>query len=302
MQYNIHLPEVKIIDESDFVGEYTIEPLHRGFGVTIGNSLRRVLLSSLSGAAATAFSVDGATHEFTTLNGVKEDVVIISLNLKKIRFKVYSDEPQTLKISKKGKGPVTAADLEGSSEVEVVNPDQIIATLDNDKSKLEMSLQVEKGRGYQTVDEQAGNFGVGMIGLDALFSPIKKVRYKVENTRVGQVTDLDKLIISIETDGTIDPRDTLEQASTILVNQFNVIAGGNAVAEVEEPEEEPEDLNISVADLDFSQRTFNALEKNGVVTLKQLAAMNDSDLKGLKGFGAKALDEVISKLKELELK
>ncbi|MEX0919707.1 MAG: DNA-directed RNA polymerase subunit alpha, partial [Candidatus Saccharimonadales bacterium] len=297
-----HLPEIKIIDESDNVGEYAVEPLHRGFGVTIGNSLRRVLLSSLGGAAATAFSVEGATHEFTTLEGVREDAVMISLNLKRIKFKVYSDEPQTLTLSKKGKGPVTAGDFEGSSDVEIVNPDQLIANLDNDKAKLAMTLQVEKGRGYQTVDEQTQQLSVGMIGLDALFSPIKKVRYKVENTRVGQVTDLDKLIISIETDNSIAPREALEQAATILVNQFNTIAGGNTVEEIEEVEEEVEDLNISVADLEFSQRTFNALEKNGIVSLKQLAAMSEAELKSLKGFGAKALDEVVAKLKELELK
>ena len=302
--HGIHIPDIKATNETSTHASFTVEPLQRGYGVTLGNSLRRVLLSSLSGAAATAFSVEGASHEFTTLDGVKEDVLQITLNLKRLKFRVYSDEPQVLKISKKGKGPITGADITANADVEVVNQDQHIATLDNDKSKLEMSLQVEKGRGYITVDERQAQLPVGMIGLDAMFSPIERVRYKVENTRVGQVTDLDKLIIDVETDGTIAPNDALEQAATILVQQFDVLTGGNAAtvaADADESEAEDE-LAIGLDDLELSSRTTNALQKNEITTVGQLAKLSDSELKNLKGFGAKAYDEVSAKLKELELK
>ncbi len=302
---NFHLPEISATNQDERNGSFAIEPLHRGFGVTIGNSLRRVLLSSLGGAAVTAFSVKGAAHEFTTVEGVKEDLVTVTLNLKKLHFKVYADEPQVLKIKKKGKGVVTAADIESNSDVEVVNTDQVIATVDDDKTTFEMELRVEKGRGYSSVDERSDELPVEMIGIDASFSPVERVRYKTENTRVGQITDLDKLILDIETDGTIAPEDALNQAAAILVNHFNIIAGGSelvASKEEDTEETETEDLAISIADMELSQRTLNALEKNEITTVKQLASMSESELKDLKGFGSKALEEVVAKLKELELK
>lgn len=302
--HGIHIPDTKATNETPTSATFTVEPLQRGYGVTLGNSLRRVLLSSLSGAAATAFSIEGASHEFTTIDGVKEDVLQITLNLKQLNFRVYSDEPQMLKISKKGKGPVTAADITANSEVEVVNQDQHIATLDNDKTKLDMTIQVEKGRGYTTVDERQAQLPVGMIGLDAMYSPIERVRYKVENTRVGQVTDLDKLIIDIETDGTIAPKDALEQASSILVQQFEVLAGSELTSQAQADEDEPvdEELAIGLDDLELSSRTTNALQKNEINTVGELAKLDDNELKNLKGFGAKAYEEVTAKLKELELK
>lgn len=302
---NFHLPEISATNQDERNGSFAIEPLHRGFGVTIGNSLRRVLLSSLGGAAVTAFSVKGAAHEFTTVEGVKEDLVTVTLNLKKLHFKVYADEPQVLKIKKKGKGVVTAADIESNSDVEVVNTDQVIATVDDDKTTFEMELRVEKGRGYSSVDERSDELPVEMIGIDASFSPVERVRYKTENTRVGQITDLDKLMLDIETDGTIAPEDALNQAAAILVNHFNIIAGGSelvASKEEDTEETETEDLAISIADMELSQRTLNALEKNEITTVKQLASMSESELKDLKGFGSKALEEVVAKLKELELK
>ncbi len=301
---NFHLPEISILNEDERSGSFAIDPLHRGFGVTIGNSLRRVLLSSLGGSAVTAFSIKGASHEFTTVDGVKEDVVSITLNLKRLNFKVFSDEPQILKIKKKGKGVVTAADIEESNDVEVVNKDQVIATLDSDKTSFEMELQVEKGRGYSPVDERDENLNVDMIAIDASFSPVERVRYKTENTRVGQITDLDKLILDIETDGSIPAQDALKQAASILVNHFNIIAGGEVESEAETEEDTvgTEDLEISIADMELSQRTLNALEKNDITTVKQLASMSETELKDLKGFGSKALDEVVGKLKELELK
>ncbi len=300
----IHIPDIKATNETPQSATFTVEPLQRGYGVTLGNSLRRVLLSSLSGAAATAFSIEGASHEFTTIEGIKEDVLQITLNLKRLNFRVYSDEPQMLKISKKGKGQVTGADITANSEVEVVNQDQHIATLDNDKSKLEMTIQVEKGRGYTTVDERQAQLPVDMIGLDAMYSPIERVRYKVENTRVGQVTDLDKLIVDVETDGTIAPSDAIEQAATILVQQFEVLTGGDVAPQQHANDDDPadEELAIGLDDLELSSRTTNALQKNDINTVGELAKLDDSELKNLKGFGAKAYEEVAAKLKELELK
>ncbi len=300
--YAIHLPDITTSDESSTSGTFVVEPLHRGYGVTLGNSLRRVLLSSLGGGAVTAFSVEGASHEFTSLDGVKEDVVQITLNLKQLRFRVYSDEPQTITLKKKGKGQVTGEDISTTADVEVANPEQVIATLDDDKTELSMTLQVEKGRGYVAVDERNEQLPVGMIAIDALFSPIERVRYKVENTRVGQITDLDQLTVDIVTDGTITPRQAMQQAAAILVNQFNVLAGSEAIENVESAEEESDELAVSLDDLDLSSRTANALQKNDITTVKDLARLSETELKNLKGFGDKAHEEVMSKLKELELK
>src|SRR5579885_3513146 len=230
MAKNIHTPGVVKVDEhADTSATFTVEPLHTGYGMTLGNSLRRVLLSSIHGAAVTSFKIEGATHEFTTLPGVKEDVVDIMLNLKGIRFRVYSDEPQTLRITKNGKGKVTAKDIQANADVEIVNPSHVIATLDDDKAKFVMDLVVETGRGYRTIDEGTNRKNSDMIAIDAIFTPVLRVRYKVENTRVGQMTDLDKLLITIETDGSITPRDAFEEASAILVNQYTALAGQTRV-------------------------------------------------------------------------
>lgn len=300
--YAIHLPDITTNQEEAAYGSFAVEPLHRGYGVTLGNSMRRVLLSSLSGGAVTAFSVEGASHEFTSLDGVKEDVVQITLNLKQLRFRVYSDEPQTVTVKKKGKSPVTGADITTTADVEVANPDQDIATLDDDSTELNMTLQVEKGRGYVTVDERSEQLPVGMIAIDALFSPVERVRYKVENTRVGQITDLDRLTLEIETDATITPSQAMQQAAAILANQFSVMAGAEASESADTPEEDTDELAVSLEDLELSSRTTNALQKNDITTVKDLASMSESELKGLKGFGDKAHEEVMSKLKELELK
>jgi DNA-directed RNA polymerase subunit alpha len=299
--YAIHLPEISKSDENATQGTFVVEPLHRGYGVTLGNSMRRVLLSSLAGGAVTAFSVEGASHEFTSLEGVKEDVVQITLNLKRLRFRVYNDEPQTVTLKKKGKGEVTGADISGSADVEVANPDQVIATLDNDKTELNMTLQVEKGRGYVPVDERHEQLPVGMIAIDALFSPVDRVRYKVENTRVGQITDLDRLSLDIITDGTITPSQAMQQAADILVNQFSVLAGTEGSGALEHSWEDGDELAVSIEDLQLSSRTTNALQKNEITTVKDLVQLNESELKGLQGFGDKAYEEVTSKLKELEL-
>src|SRR5581483_10680329 len=209
----IHVPTLSnIVDHDDNTATFTVEPLQSGYGMTLGNSLRRVLLSSIAGAAITGFRINGVSHEFTAIPGIKEDVVAIMLNLKDIRFKVYSDENQILNLVKKGRGVVKAKDLKLNADVEIVNPDQYICTIDDPKVSLDMEVQVETGRGYRPLDEQGSNRKISdMVLLDALFTPVLRVRYKVENTRVGQITDLDKLIITITTDGSITPRDSFEE-------------------------------------------------------------------------------------------
>lgn len=309
----IHTPGVVNIDEhGDNSATFAIEPLHSGYGMTLGNSLRRVLLSSIAGAAITSFKIEGASHEFTTLPGVKEDVVQIILNLKGVRFRLYLDDPQTIRLSKKGKGKVVAKDITLNSDVEIANPDHVIATLDGPKADLTMDIVVEKGRGYRPVDESGSDRKIvsDMIIVDAIFSPVQRVRYKVENTRVGQMTDLDKLIISIETDGTISPKDAFEEASAILVNQYTALAGqtrieqsaplSGGLTEGGTSNDESTVLNTPIEELNLSARTTNALVNNDIQTLKDLFALSDVELRDLKGFGSKALNEVKEKMAELE--
>ena len=310
MSKTIHTPQLESIEEhNENSATFTIEPLHTGYGMTLGNSFRRVLLSSIAGAAVVGFKVEGAPHEFTTIDGVKEDVVDIMLNLKRIRFKVFSDEPQTLRLSKKGQGEVTAKDIETSADVEVVNEDQVIATITNAKTELVIDLMVDTGRGYHTVDEGSEKtIPSDMIAIDSIFSPVTRVRYKVTNTRVGQITNLDKLILTVDTDGTITPKDAFEEASAILINQYEALAGSTRVeaaaplgTEEEEPEEEPAELLTPIEDLNLSARTTNALVNNEIHTIKDLVTLGDAELRDLKGFGAKALEEVKQKMAELEL-
>ena len=314
MSKSIHIPGVvKTEDNGKTQSTFTIEPLHSGYGMTLGNSLRRVLLSSIAGAAITSFKVDGASHEFTTLPGVKEDIVEIILNLKGVRFRIFSDEPQTIKLSKKGSGPVTAKDITVNSDVEIVNPTHVIANIDGSSASLGMEIVVEKGRGYRAVEESGSKKVISdMIAIDSIFSPVLRVRYKVENTRVGQMTDLDKLIISVETDGTISPRDAFEEAAAILVNQYTSLAGQTKVeqgapltssdeisSEAGSSDDAPA-LMTSIEDLNLSARTTNALVNNDIHTLNDLFALSDIELRELKGFGSKALDEVKEKMAEME--
>lgn len=312
MSKMIHTPGIVTVDDhSNTSSTFVVEPLHSGYGNTLGNSIRRVLLSSIAGSAVTSFKIEGATHEFTTVAGVKEDVVDIMLNLKGIRFRVYGDEPQNLRIVKTGKGPVTAKDIQVNADVEIVNPDHVIATLDDDKANFVMDLVVEVGRGYRTIDEVTAKKASDMIAVDAVFSPVLRVRYKVENTRVGQMTDLDKLLITVETDGTITPREAFEEAAAILVNQYTALAGKTRVEAHEQTvslgshlqgdADEPAALNTSIEDLNLSARTTNALINNDIHTIKDLFSLSDAELRDLKGFGSKALDEVKEKLAEMEL-
>ncbi len=303
----IYNPALAGIDEHSSVSAtFTIEPLQASYGNTLGNSLRRVLLSSIRGGAVVAFRVEGATHEFTTIKGVKEDVVDIMLNLKNVRVKVHTDEPIELRLEKKGAGTVLAGDIKTSADVEIVNPKQVIATIDDPKKSIVMDLVVEAGRGYRTIEDSSTNrLHSDMIALDAVFSPVLRVRYKVDPTRVGQETNLDKLRLSVDTDGSITPREAFEEAAAILVNQYTALSGSTTVEAApalgQADDEEASELNTSIEDLNLSARTANALVNNDIRTVHDLVTLSEQDLRELKGFGSKALDEVKDKLAELEL-
>ncbi len=303
----IHNPALANIDEhSATSATFAIEPLHAGYGNTLGNSLRRVLLSSIEGAAIVAFRIEGATHEFTTVEGVKEDVVDIMLNLKNVRLKVHSDQPVELRLEKKGAGAVTAADIKTTADVEVINPEQVIATIDDPKKTVVIDLVVEAGRGYRTIEDSSeARLHSDMIALDAVFSPVLRVRYKVDNTRVGQDTNLDKLLLTVDTDGSLSPREAFEEAAAVLVNQYTALAGSTTVEAApalgQVSEDEVSELNTSIEELNLTARTANALINNDIRTVHDLVTLSEQDLRELKGFGSKALDEVKDKLAELEL-
>lgn len=310
-QHTILTPNlVDLEKQDDNTATLTIEPLHTGYGTTLGNSLRRVLKGSIAGSAISAFKVEGVNHEFTTIDGVVEDVVDIMLNLKRVRVVSHADEPVIVRLSKKGPGPVVAGDIKTTADVEIVTPEQVIANL-NGKAELNMDILIESGRGYLTVEERQEPVPSDMIAVDALFSPVARVRYNVENTRVGQITNLDKLILTITTDGSISPQDAFEEANAILQSQYAALAGQTKVETVqvqrqtEEPQVEVEEasneLMTSIEDLGLSARTTNALINNDIQTVNDLISLTDTDLKELKGFGSKAMDEVQDKISELSL-
>lgn len=305
----IHNPTLANVEEhSATSATFVIEPLHTGYGMTLGNSLRRVLLSSIAGSAIVAFKIEGATHEFTTVPGVKEDVVDIMLNLKQVRFRSAVDEPVQVRLEKKGAGAVTARDIKTTADVEVVTPDAVIATIDDPKATLIIDIVVDSGRGYRTVEESSEKrLHSDMIAVDALFSPVERVRYKVENTRVGQTTDLDKLILTVDTDGSISPKDAFEEAAAILINQYTALAGSTRVEAAPSvgskhlDSDGGSELMTPIEDLNLSARTTNALINNDIRTINDLVTLSDTELRELKGFGSKALDEVKEKLAEMEL-
>lgn len=300
----IYNPALASVDDTSATSAtFLIEPMHAGYGNTLGNSLRRVLLSSIRGGAIVAFRIEGATHEFTTVEGVKEDVVDIMLNLKGVRLRVHTDEPVELRLEKTG-GVITAGDIQANGEVEVVNPDHIIATIDDPNKTVIMDLVAEAGRGYQTIEESSANrLHSDMIALDAIFTPVLRVRYKVDSTRVGDETNLEKLALMVETDGTLTPREAFEEAAAILVSQYSALAGSTVVAgapALGNDEADDSELDMSIEELNLSARTTNALINNEIRTIRDLVTLTEQDLRELKGFGSKALDEVRDKMAELE--
>jgi DNA-directed RNA polymerase subunit alpha len=289
---------------------FIAEPFETGYGHTIGNSLRRVLLSSLEGAAITSVKIDGAMHEFSTVDGVVEDVTDIVLNLKKVKFKAHSREPQTLLLSVSKEGTVTAGDIQLNQNIELVNPEQVICTLDR-KKKLEMELEVKVGRGFCPGDENKKiDQAIGVIAIDSLFSPVSRVRYHVEAARVGQRTDYDKLIIELWTDGRMSPDDALTQASAILQHHLDVFVGYDKNAIEFEEEIKPQDdekaklkklLNMSVNEIELSVRAANCLNNANITTVGQLAMKTEQEMLKYRNFGKKSLNEIKEKLAGLGL-
>ena len=290
--------------------KFIAEPFETGYGHTVGNSLRRVLLSSLEGAAITSMKVDGAMHEFATIEGVVEDVTDIVLNLKKIKFKAHSRDEQTLLLSVNKEGPVTAADIQLNQNVELVNPDQSICTLDK-KKKFEMELTVKIGRGFCPSDEnKKPGQAIGVVAIDSLFSPVTRVRYAVEAARVGQRTDYDRLILEIWTDGRISPDDALTQASAILQHHLDVFVGydKNAIEFEEAVDKQDEEktkmkklLNMSVNEIELSVRAANCLNNANITSVGQLAMKTEQEMLKYRNFGKKSLNEIKDKLQALGL-
>jgi len=310
-EYNIILPsQPKIVSEDGFSGVYEIDGLYPGYGHTLGNSLRRIILSSLPGAAITSVKIDGIPHEFSTKEGVKEDIITILLNLKKVRFALSTDEPQTVSFSVKGVKEVKASDIKVSGQVEVLNKDQHIATLTDKNSSLDIEMTIEKGLGYVSKDVlQKEKVEVGTIALDATFTPIRRVNYEVEGMRVGERTDYNRLKISVETDGTLTPREALENSISIMIKQLKAIVGfteeeeEEVVEEVSETSEkevetdekegiDSEVLKTRIDGLDLSTRTLNALSEANIRTIGGLARKKEDDLLLLEGLGQKGIQEI----------
>jgi DNA-directed RNA polymerase subunit alpha len=295
-------PQIEPVEEQGAYAKYEASPLPAGYGVTIGNALRRVLLSSLEGAAVTSIQIRDVYHEFSTLPGVKEDVTQVVLNVKKLRLKSYAPHPVQLKLVKSGAGAVSAADILETADVEIVNPDQHLLTLDSDDVTIELDLTVERGVGYLAA-ERADQLPIGVIPVDAIFSPVRKVNYWVENTRVGQMTNFDKLTIEIETDGTLPPEEALSRAAEILVGQFGLFtSAGKALVAGERglvgtPTLPPNMLDMPIEDLDLPMRAYNSLKRNNIVKVGQLLQLQDDDLLRMRNFGKKSLDEMKERLR-----
>jgi DNA-directed RNA polymerase subunit alpha len=301
----INLPKIseEIVDKDH--SRFVIEPLFPGYGATIGNALRRVLLSSITGAAATSFKIEGVSHEFTSIPHAKQDVVEVMMNLKNVYFKSHSDEPVVLEISKKGPAEVTAKDFKANSNVEIMNPDAPIITLDK-SADFYMEVVVEKGRGFRTTSVATSEKNeIGRISVDSLFSPVLRVAMSNENTRVGQMTNFDKLILDVITNGSIAPADALKEASAVLVDHYNAIITGGpietesgdedeaaALDEIDEVSEGGIDNKTKIEDLELSSRTVNALINAGIKTVGGLKRLSALKLEEIKGLGKKGIDEI----------
>jgi len=302
---DIALPRITPTESERNYASYDIEPLEAGYGRTLGNALRRVLLSSLQGAAVTAIKIEGAQHEFQDLPGIKEDVTDIVLNVKKIRLRSFADRAVTMRIEVTGPREVKASDIQAPSTVEVITPDVYICTLDGPDSRLDMELVVESGKGYVPAESKEGQ-SIGQIPLDAIFSPVQRVNYTVENTRVGQMTNYDRITLQIWTDGTLTPDESLRQASQVLVQHFQMIADHvGPVDTTAAPEVAPaltggqtsiqipqKVYDTPIEELDLSVRAYNCLKRSGITKVGQVLTMNEEDLLAVRNFGEKSLHEL----------
>lgn len=308
---SMQMPKELVLDEksaTDYYGKFTIEPLERGFGITLGNALRRVLLSSIQGAAVVAVRIEGTLHEFATISGVLEDVTEIILNIKKLKIRLLGDEPKNLTLSISKKGQYTAADIETDADVEIINTDLPIVTL-NEDVKFYMELEIDSGRGYVSADEnKKPGKPAGTIFLDARFSPVIKVDYAVEDTRVGQRTDYDKLLTEVFTDGTISPEEALTFSAKLIRDHLNIFAGIDQEIELVEEEEIDEEvmrirnlLKMRVDELELSVRSSNCLHAANIVTLENLVRKSEPEMLKYRNFGRKSLNELNAILSELGL-
>ncbi|MFE5206523.1 DNA-directed RNA polymerase subunit alpha [Bacillus cereus] len=305
----IEKPKIETVElnEDAKYGKFVIEPLERGYGTTLGNSLRRILLSSLPGAAVTAIQIDGVLHEFSTVEGVVEDVTTIILNLKKLALKIYSEEEKTLEIDVQGEGIVTAADITHDSDVEILNPDLHIATLAKN-AHFRMRLTAKRGRGYTPADaNKSEDQPIGVIPIDSIYTPVSRVTYQVEKTRVGQVANYDKLTLDVWTDGSIGPKEAISLGAKILTEHLNIFVGltdeaQNAEIMVEKEEDQKEKvLELTIEELDLSVRSYNCLKRAGINTVQELANKTEEDMMKVRNLGRKSLEEVKHKLEELGL-
>jgi DNA-directed RNA polymerase subunit alpha len=315
LETNVALPsKPRIISEDGLSGVYEIDGLYPGYGHTLGNSLRRIILSSLPGAAITQVKIDGVSHEFSTLEGVKEDVISILLNLKRIRLAMHQEEPLKITLKKSGAGPVTAKDIDAPSQIEILSPEQPIAEITAKGVTLEIEMTVERGLGYVPRDvHQKEKVDIGTIALDAVFTPVRRVNYEVENMRVGDRTDYNRLRVFLETDGTLSPREALERSIEIMIHQLKAIIGFQETVQEDVPEmdpvylassEKPVDndvLKTRIETLDLSMRTQNALEEANIRTVGGLVRKRKEDILELDGIGPKGLVEIESILKGFNL-
>ncbi|NLU43193.1 MAG: DNA-directed RNA polymerase subunit alpha [Firmicutes bacterium] len=303
----IEKPRIECIDVTDRYGKFVVEPLERGYGITLGNSLRRILLSSLPGVAVTSVKIEGVLHEFSTIPGVVEDVTDIILNLKGLLCKLHTDETKVVRIEAEGEGEVTAADIKAGPDVEILNPSLHLATLESD-GRLFMDITLARGRGYVAAEQnKSDDHVIGVIPVDSVFSPVQKVNYVVEDTRVGQRTDYDKLILEVWTNGTIGPKEATSLAAKIMSEHLALFVGLTEVAgDVEimvEKEEEAKDriLEMTIEELDLSVRSYNCLKRAGINTVEELTKKTEEDMMKVRNLGRKSLEEVQQKMAALGL-
>ena len=304
----IEMPNIEVFtqDDDSTYGKFTLEPLERGFGTTLGNSMRRVLLSSLPGYAIKSVKIDGVLHEFSTIPGVKEDVTEIVLNLKSVIIKINGDGPKTVYIDASGEGEVTAGDIKGDSEIEIFNPELHIATLDKD-AKLTMEMTVDNGRGYVSSERNKQELEppIGVIAIDSIYSPVNKVNFTVENTRVGQRIDYDKLTLEVWTNGTISAKEAVSLAAKILNDHLKLfidLSENEYMTDVlveKDDDSREKALEMTIEELDLSVRSFNCLKRAGINTVEDLTTKSEDDMMKVRNLGKKSLDEVVAKLDSL---
>ena len=310
--FDFERPNIEVVEisEDKKYGKFVVEPLERGYGITLGNSLRRIMLSSLPGAAVSQVKIEGILHEFSSIPGVKEDVTEIIMNIKSLAIKNSSEtnEPKTAYIEVEGEGVVRASDIQADQDIEILNPDLVIATLSGKDTKLYMELTITKGRGYVSADKnKREDLPIGVIAIDSIYTPVERVNVTVQNTRVGQVTDYDKLTLDVYTNGTLVPDEAVSLAAKVLSEHLNLFINlsenaKNAEVMVEKEDDEKEKvLEMSIDELELSVRSYNCLKRAGINTVEELTNKTSEDMMKVRNLGRKSLEEVLAKLKELGL-